>query len=239
MTKFESLFGIKESLVKNTCILMPLLKKDILEWLGVKNFSRGRLHGSGNSRLFTVIHTGLGPALLGDAVLYLKETNCQNIILFGSCGLVKEESHLGIGSLVVPSKCYCLEGFTEMLLKDKNNYGAFYPDNALIENFLTIKKACDIKKVTCITLGSLKLEEDYIDTFKEKEIQVVDMECSALFSASKYIKRASMAFLYVTDIINKKPFYMDLKREDRLTLSSSIKASTHILCKFIEENLSS
>lgn len=237
MTTFQKLFGIKETDVKKTCILMPLLKKDTLNGLGVKGFLRGRLYGAGNTKYFTIIHTGIGSALLGDAVLYLGETQCQDIILFGSCGLVREEKSLKVGSLVMPSKCYSQESFTEMLLGDKKDPEVFYPDKVLFEKFLRLNKSYDIKEVTCSTLGSLKLEEQCIDRFKEKDIQIVDMECSSLFSASGYVKKRAMALFYITDIINEKPFYMDLNKGDSSILSSSIKSAIGYLCKFIEKNL--
>ncbi|MFC1666460.1 hypothetical protein ACFL0P_01120 [Candidatus Omnitrophota bacterium] len=237
MTEFQKLFGAKETHIKETCILLPLLRKDILRQLGVKEFLRGRLYGSGNSNAFTVIHTGVGPAFSGDVALYLSQTRCQNMILFGSCGLVKEKDGLRIGSLVTPSKAYALEGFTEMLLKDKKDWNSFHPDTTLIENFLSSNKDRDIKKTLCATLGSLKLERDYVDLFNKKEVETVDMECSALFSASKHTGKRAMAFFYITDIINKKPFYVALEAEDKKTLSSSIKTAARILCEFIEKNL--
>ncbi len=235
MTTFQRLFGIKETEVKKTCILMPIIRKDILNLLGVKELLRGKLYSTGNSKNFTLIHTGIGPALLGDSVLYLNKTQCQNIILFGSCGLVSKEKDLDIGSLVTPSKCYSHEGFTEMLLDDKKNSEAFYPDKSLYEAFL---KNNNIKEVACATLGSLKLEEDYVERFKKRNIQVVDMECSSFFSASKHIKKSALALFYITDIINEKPFYIDLNNKDRLGLLSSIESAAKILCKFTEKNSS-
>ena len=239
MAAFKALFGIKESEIKNTCVLLPIMAKDIKKGLGVKKFYKGKLYNSGNSCSFTAIHTGLGPALLGDAVLYLANTSCQNIILFGSCGLVKEGQDLGIGSLVVPYKCHASESFSDMLLKDDKDWGVFYPTASLTENFIEANKKHDIKKVTCATLGSLKLEENYVSLFGEKRIQVVDMECSAFFSASKHIGKNAMALFYITDIINKKPFYRNTGLEERLALYSSIESATHILCEFIEKNLKS
>ena len=230
MTKFEAIFGIKEKDLKKTCILLPILRKDILTWLGVKRLSRGKLYGTGGSRHFTVIHTGMGPGLTGDAALYLDRTLCQDIILFGSCGLVKEGNGLNIGSLVTPDRCYSMEGFSDMLSKDKKEYTPSLPDKTLLERFP------GQKKVTCATLASLKLEEDYIERFEEKNIQVVDMECSALFSASRHVKKRAIAFFYITDIINKKPYYKDLSHLDKSILLASIKSAANILCKFTEKN---
>ena len=235
MKTFQKLFGIDESRIKNTCIIMPILKKGILNSLGVKGFSKGVLYSSGNSKSFTVVNTGIGAGLSGDAVLHLSKTECRNIILFGSCGLIKEEKDLEVGSLVTPTKSYALESFSDMLLDEEINK-SFSGSEILLEKFL---KTNNIKKTTCATLASLKLEEDYISRFTKRNIQVVDMECSCVFSASKHISRNAMALFYITDIINKKPFYVDLNYEDKLKLSSSIKSAANILCNFIEENLNS
>lgn len=230
MTKFESLFGIKESGINHTCVLMPLMPKGALNEFGIKDLSRGKLYSSGNAESFTLINTGIGAALTGDAALYLSGTNCKNLILFGSCGLVKSSDSLGIGSLVTPIECYAMESFTDMLLK-YHTFKTFYPDKVLLESFLDYNKA--ILKVNCATLGSIKLEEDYLGLFTEKTIQVVDMECSGFFSAARQVNMKAMALLYVSDIINEKPFYNKRAPEDEIKLVSSIKSGIQLLCSFI------
>lgn len=237
MTIFQKLFGIKESQIKDTCILLPLLAKDVLKYLGINGLSRGKVYSSGNADSFSIIHTGMGPAFTGDAVLYLGQTPCKTIILFGSCGLVKQEKDLTIGSLVTPRKSYSLESFSSMLSGYKEGWEVFNPDKDLVEKFLVANKTCDIKKVTCATLGSLKLEDAYLGLFKRKDIRVVDMECSPLFSASSRAGKSAMALFYVTDIMGEKPFYVDLEDREKQTLSLSIKTAAHMLCEFIEKNL--
>lgn len=229
MTKFETLFGIKESNVKTTCILLPIITKDLLTAFNIGSFSRGRLYSSYNAQNFTIIHTGIGPGFAGDAVLYLAETGCKNIILFGSCGLLPLT--LTIGSLVTPVKCFAMESFTNMLLK-KPVINAFYPDKTLIKAFLKDNSSL-VKTVNCGTLGSLKLEEENIKLFNKKAVDVVDMECSSVFSAASYAGIKAMALFYVTDIINEKPFYKELSPEDNSSLCNSIKTAASILFKFI------
>ncbi|MDO8602907.1 MAG: hypothetical protein Q7O04_03545 [Candidatus Omnitrophota bacterium] len=231
MTKFETLFGIKESEVKNTCVLMPLIPKGSLECLGVKKFSKGRVYSSGNSSSFTLINTLMGAAFTGDAALYLSQTNCKNLILFGSCGLVKPCENLDIGSLVAPIECYSMESFSDLLLQD-HKFKTFYPDDGLLRSFL--KTNTSVLEVNCATLGSLKLEEDYLSLFSEKNIQVVDMECSGFFSAATQKNLKAMAIFYISDIINEKPFYSPLIDEDRVRLSSSIKEGIYSICNFIK-----
>ncbi|MFH1782442.1 MAG: hypothetical protein ABH848_02375 [Candidatus Omnitrophota bacterium] len=234
MSTFKALFGIEASQVKKTCLLMPFILKGMLKELEIKKLEIGKLYSSGENDLFTVIHTGLGVSLLGDAVLYLKETKCENIILFGSCGLVKKMKDINIGSLVSPDKCYSLESFSEMLLNEqKKDFSVFYPDKDLLSSLLN--KGPHIKEVTCATVSSLKLEETYIDIFNKNGIEALDMECSALFSAASAAGIKATALFYVTDIIKKLPFYRDMSPEDKRTLYDSIRSSTSILWNFIKE----
>lgn len=234
MTKFETLFGIKESEIKNTCVLAPILQKSALGLFGVKDLARGKVYSSGNAKNFTVINTGIGASFTGDAVLYLADTACKNIILFGSCGLIKSSDGLDIGSLVTPMECYAMESFTNLLLKN-HDFKKVYPDKGLTESFLNNNK--DVRKVNCATLGSLKLEEDNMDLFAEKNIQVVEMECSGLFSAAENKNIKAMALLYVSDILNEKPFYCQFSPDDKLKLLSSIKSGIRSICSFTERLL--
>jgi purine-nucleoside phosphorylase len=231
MTRFETLFGIEESAIKNTCVLLPLIPKGALNKFDVKNLSRGKIYSSGSTDTFTLINTGMSSALTGDAVIYLSGTSCKKIILFGSCGLVKPSAGLDIGSLVTPMESYSMESFSDLLLKDKA-FKTFYPDKALAESFL--KTYANVQKVTCATLGSLKLEEENMPLFSEKKIDVVDMECSSLFSAAGYKHLKAMALFYISDILNEKPFYEKLSREDEMKLSSSIDSAIESICSFVK-----
>lgn len=231
MKKFETIFGVCESEIKDTCLVMPIVSKGCLSTLGIRKLSRGKIYSSGNSKFLTLVNTGIGAGFTGDAVLYLGDTKCKNIILFGSCGLLKQSCGLEIGSLVTPSECYSMESFSDLLLKN-HNFKTFYPDNFLLRSFLNNNKS--IIEVSCATLGSLKLEEDYMSLFSEKNIQVVDMECSSFFSAAMKKKLKAIALFYISDIINEKPFYKSLSQEDRLKLSSSIKEGLYSICSLLK-----
>lgn len=237
MTQFEALFGIKSSQVKKDCILLPLFEKGILSEFKIKNLSRGRLYAVGNNNDFTLIHSGMGVCMAGDAVLHLKETPCQNIILFGSCGLVHKKDGLSIGSLVSPLKCYSEESFTDLLLERKQELKVFYPQKKLFENFLKFGKSSGIKGVICSTISSLKLQEEMADLFIERGIDVLDMECSAFFSAAGYTGLNAIALFYVSDIIKERPFYMNLDSALKSTLSYSKINAAGLLCEFIKKNL--
>lgn len=232
MKEFSAIFGIKEPQIKETCILMPLLSKGILDIFRIRDFAHGKLYSSGNSDNFTLIRTGVAPALIGDALLYLKETTCKNVILFGSCGLLVKKQGLFIGSIVTPSQSYAYESFSDLLLNKDTAAKVFFADKDLLNNFLSVKRKFAIKKVICATCASLKLEADLLPLFKKKEIKIVDMESSAFFSAASFAGLRAIALFYITDIIKKQPFYIDLEPDLKLKLSLAIKSSTSLLCNF-------
>jgi len=236
MTKFETIFGVKQSKIKKTCILMPLLMSDVYKYFGIGKFSKGLVYSVANAEDFTLIRTGIGPALCGDAVLYLENTPCENMILFGSCGLVKKTPKLGIGSFVLPEKAYNLESFTE-LIKRKNLKltQPQYPDKKLLEEFSKISM---LPKVRCVTIGSLKIEEDLLGLFIKDGIDIVDMECSSFFSAAGYTHKKAIAVFYVTDILKEKPFYQKVSDKEKLELSYSIKSFSERLCSLLKKNFS-
>jgi len=234
MNKFEILFGLKESQIKSTCIIMPFLKKGILKDFGIKQLSKGRLYSTGNSASFTLIHTGISASLTGDAVLYLSNTSCKNIILFGSCGLVESTKDIKLGCLITPLNCLSMESFTEMLSASNKDCNISYPDKNMLESFLNTNNQY-VKKTACASVGSLNLEGENVDLFRTKGIQVVDMECSAVFSASKHIGCKAISLLYVTDILAEKPFYMKLNKKEEEIINSSTKNAVRILCDFIKK----
>lgn len=215
---------------------MPFLLKEVLKEFKIGRLARGKLYGAGNSRDFTLIHSGLGPALTGDAALYLKDTGCKNVILFGSCGLLAENNGLGIGSLISPLKAYSLESFSRMLSDQDIASDAYYPDKKLLEDFISSANGA-IKQISCATVSSLKLEEERKDTWLKQGIEAVDMECSAFFAAASHSGFRSIAIFYVTDIIGVKPFYQEIGLKDKAKISLAQKTAAGLLCKFIQENL--
>jgi nucleoside phosphorylase len=235
MERFETLFGVKKSEVRETCVIIPFFRRDLLDGFGVTALSRGKLYGSASNGSLTLIHTRVGPTFLGDAVLHLAETACRRVMLFGTCGLVDSSTGYGIGSVVCPSECYAAESFTSLLRNKEQNWEKFYPDRNLYDSFLEKYSHLGVRGVTCLTIGSLKLQEERIRLLKEKGIDIVDMECSSLFSACAFTGRRAMALLCTADIIHEKPFYSAPASEDHTALSTSLNKAVRMLCKFITE----
>jgi len=231
---FEALFGIKESKIKKTCVLMPLVARDILLKLGIKKLSRGKLYSAANADHFTLIRTGMGTNFLGDAVLYLEDTPCENILLFGSCGSLGRSGDLTIGSLVSPIDCYACESFSNVLQDKVEDCEVFRPDESLLEKLIKYDKKGTVKMAHCVTFASLKMEGKKLKFFSDRGIDVVDMECSALFAASDHIKRKAAALFYITDIVETHPFYEPLPAGVKTNLISSINDAVDILRGFTE-----
>jgi len=247
MTKFEALFGIKASQIRENCILMPVIPKGVLAEFKINNLARGKLYSASSNDNFTLVHTKIGPGFTGDAVLWLKKAGCKNIILFGSCGAVRETKDLTIGSFVVPVKCFSNESFTVFLKKHggasifhegkigKNrSVPIFLPDKKLLSKLIS---AIGAKEVNCSSIPSLKLEESMAKVFIKNKIDVVEMECSACFAAAKYAGIKAAALFYVSDVINKYPFYRELAVDKKEKLSFAIKTAASALCQLIKTNL--
>jgi len=234
MNCFQTLFGLKAGRMQKNCILLPLLTPGILKKFKIKKLYRGKLFGAASAPQFSVVVCGVGPALTGDAVLYLKDSPCRKIILFGSCGLVKEKPALSIGSLVAPTKSHSYESFSQLLLEKDKRPKVYYPDKKLFRRLIEFGQNQGLRKVVCATVSSLKLEEKMQDDFVRADIDVVDMECSAFFSACGFSGIKGMSIFYISDIINRKPFYSNLDSASRMKITQAIEKATDILRVFIE-----
>lgn len=235
MSTFESLFGIIPEEVKRNCLLVPLLSKGFLKNFGIEKLNRGFLYASGQGTNFTLIQTGMGAGLVGDAVLYLKETNCKNLLLFGSCGALNNNTELQIGSLVYPEKCSSFESFSDFLGSPSRPPQIYFPDKSLRDSFLKETNCADLRPVHCATVASLKLEEEKDAWLIEQGIDVVDMECSAFFSASKHAEIPALALFYIADIVNQKPFYVKSSDLDQQSLLQAIDKASNILVTFLNQ----
>ena len=107
----------------------------------------------------------------------------------------------------------------------------------MLGSFLKASSKLPIREVTCATIASLKLEEELLESFIEKGIEVVDMEASSFFAAAGYCGFKSLALFYVSDIIKEKPFYAGFDLSIKLKLYSCVKNAADILCAFVRMNL--
>lgn len=222
--------GINSKEIKKTCVICQASDHDLFSKLGKPRKHNLFVAKIINYDKLTVISTK-NNFLVGDIVLCLKNSACENIILFGSCGGV---GNVKIADKLIVKKVLNFESFSEML-EMKRTPDVYYPSTVLLEGFLTKTKQ-DIKQVKCITTNSIILERTYKDWFDKNKIDAVDMECSSVFSAASAISKKAIAVFYVTDHVSiSNPFENeldDIQKEQLLKVRQELANS---ICDFANE----
>jgi len=209
MAQASEIFGHHPETFKPTCLLTPYLFPGLLDHLGIMDLKRGFPFSSGSSDKLTLVVTGMGATLVGDATLLLKGSPCAKIIFVGSCGAVTQSEKIQPGSIVQISSVYHLESFSNML---EGNAKPSWTGNPLPLAFN------DVPPCICCSVGSMSLEYLYIDEFKKAGIEVVDLETSAVVSAAQQIGARPSALLYVSDVIDPSvhPFISGRTQSQRM-----------------------
>ncbi len=234
MEIFKKLFGIEAEKVQASCVVMPFVTKGILGELGVQKLARGQLYGAGQGECFTVFHSRMGASFTGDAVLYLENTPCREIYFLGTCGLLRPIPGLEIGSLVSPIRCFAQESFTSLLLAESAPLSVTTPDRS-VQQFLLRDGGGEIKEVTGLSAGSLKLQQEKIGEWQERGVQVVDLESAAFLAAARQIERSAAALMVVSDIVKERPWY---QQDNRELIGGSLTTAARILCEIINRKQS-
>jgi len=224
MDTFKKLFGIEKSLIKPDCILSPLNEVDLFAGSRTGERARGDYFRVADSRYATIIGTRYN-LLAGDCVLSLADSPCRNIYLFNCCGGVG----VGIGAAYSVRKAFDFESFSGMLA-GKEPAACYLPDAELAGEFSSYS---GLPEGTCATVGSLALEETHLPRFRTLGVDCLDMECSAVFSASKNTGKRALALLYVSNSVPEKPWHEHLNRRDIQRLGKSRKDLAALLMGFI------
>ncbi len=233
MDKFKALFGVDPDCIKETCVIMPFISREAARAFSIKSLSKGGLYSVGDNGYFTVIHTGVGPTFVGDAALYMAGTPCRDIILFGSCGAAREDGRFTIGDAGVVGRALSQDSFTSMLHK-KETGASLYPEPGLSRALSSPGVA---REITCLTVGSLKLEQEYLDFLKDGSIDAVDMEAAPFFAACASVKKRAASVLFATDSLKSLPYYMAMRGANRPRLNEIVRESSKLLCGLIKERL--
>lgn len=233
MVDFEQLFGVPRESIKKTCVLTPFLSNGMLQSLEVGEFHKGSPFSCGQAEDFSLIHTHVGAPFVGDAVLYLEDSPCENIIFVGACGAVKPTDTISFGSIVIPARTFNYESFSHLLNRhgDKKNPGV--PDNTLVDKLLMLDDS--LFTVDCASFGSLLLEESYVDVLKKEEIDVVEMETCAFFHAARHIRRKGLALLYVTDVIGESHVFAPMSAARQSAIQITQQRMFRIVREFAAE----
>lgn len=224
--KFKEYFGSASSDIKKTCIIcqnydMPLFAENAVNGFFVKSAD------AGNATVIALKNNFLA----GDTVLYLKETKCKNIILFGSCGGC---GNVASGDMLMIDKAYNYESFSNMLAFDKTS-GFVSSSDQLTRSFYAKNRYGELIKTNSACVSSLLLETKYINFFKENDICAVDMESSIVFSAAADIKASVLCLMYVADHIENNPVGEKLAQRAKKKISSARKELARMILRFADE----
>jgi purine-nucleoside phosphorylase len=233
MSDFKSIFGIERSSVQKNCLLVPFVPPGTLENLGIRKLSTGFVFSAGNIDGLTIIKTGMGAGLTGDACLYLSDTACQNMFFFGSCGAIDQDRGLAIGDLVLPLKAYAFESFSDILNNRLRSPLEAAPDAHLVKDFISLA-GINPREGHCISFASLHEEEKWTALFQSLNADIIEMECAAFFLAAQRINRRAMALVYVSDILKYKRFYEPWSSDDKKRLAESIGQACQAFLQFIK-----
>jgi len=223
---FKEYFGISEKDIKQNCIIcqsfdISLFADKISKGLFIKSAYTGN----------TTVIALKNNFLAGDAVLYLENTKCKNIILFSSCGGCSDMKH---GDLIAVNKAYNLESFSNMLnFHDSPDY--CNSSKKLLIDFYKKNHCRNLMKANSACVGSLALESKFFNWFKEKKISVVDMESSIILSAAKKTKKNAVCLMYVADLVGRD-FIIDVNDKfSKKRISDARKKLAKMILRFCNE----
>lgn len=202
--EFRALFGIEPEELGPNCVLLPFARRCLLDALGVGGLSRGKLYRASAGRELSVVVTGIGPALAGDAVLRLAAAGCRRAVLLGACGLVGPGR---IGEIVVPSRNLAREAFSDWLLEDPSPWVMGTPASALSA---ALAEDLGARCTLNASVGSLLLSERRLGLLQAEGVESIEMECGAVLAAAAAAGIEAAAVLVVTDLVGRRPFYRRL-----------------------------
>ncbi|MFC1645582.1 hypothetical protein ACFL2Y_00165 [Candidatus Omnitrophota bacterium] len=228
MNTFKRLFAVDAKDVKEDVVVTPFLNLEYFTKNKGSKINKGFIFEVLTEKYFSVVKTGVGSTFVGDCVVYLKDTPCKRLYFIGSCGVI---SNFNIGDLVIVNKALAWESFSEVLGHNPSHH-FISTENEIAKKFLALNSG--IKKANLATLGSLSLQKEVSSSLKKQEIDIIDMEASSFFSATKYFRLQGLALLYATDIIASKPFSRDLDKKESEIIKSSRQRAISLICDFIK-----
>ena len=169
--------------------------------------------GSLNGEQISVIVTGIGPSLVGDAVYALNRPN-STCLYSGTCGGLAED--LEIGDYFVADQAVCGDGYSFHLGYAPLSIVSGNPDLLNSLTTLLVPKAKRVHKGTVFTTSSVvrEADPDFWNTVG-KQCRAIDMGAAALYAAARATDKRAAAYFWVTDLPSRgKSFFEPLAPED-------------------------
>lgn len=142
----------------------------------------------------SVISPGMGACAAGDAIIFLRYVGCTTIVYSGAAGGF---GNCSLGDIFVPTRAVIGEGFSQYYTAMKEAY----PNGELLE---AVKKTYPERRIhfkPIFTIGSIAAQKrDFLFQLEKEGIGSIDMETSAIFTASSHCDISCVALHYISDL---------------------------------------
>ncbi len=169
------------------------------------------LTGSFQGDLISIISTGVGPSLVGDAVYALHRPN-STCLYSGTCGGLDPD--LEIGDYFVADQAVCGDGYT--LALGHKPLSTVSGDQETLNSLKLCFSEDRIHSGTSFTTSSVVRESDP-DFWHSvsRECRVIEMGASAFYAATSASRKRAAAYFWVTDMpLGGKSFFDRRSRKD-------------------------
>lgn len=239
----KTLFGCDVSDINRNVIISPIwsLNSFAEKAQNVKKAFKGWYRGitiTYKGVDVTVINSCIGAPLTGDCVIALGCTSCESILFSGSAGGINESYNFG--DLIICDNAIIGEGFSryhsDNLLKDcfgVETVGSKDVAEVLFNKTkeIAVKSNLNTHRGRIFTIDSILGEnKESFGYMMKKGCDAVEMELSAVFTASRKIGRNAAGLITISDLpLRTKSLFDGVKEEDSLNYNNSVSIIPEIL----------
>jgi len=177
---------------------------DVQEFGNVWHGITGLFHGE----KMTIIVTGIGPGIVGDAIYALNRPN--SICLYtGTCGGIDKD--IEIGDYFVANDAICGDGFTLHL--GYQPFTKVFGDDELTKavRLLLTTKTSTVKSGTAFTACSVvcEINNDFWSRINSS-CSVIEMACASFYAAARSTSKKAAAYFWASDLPTRGKSFFDI-----------------------------
>lgn len=146
----------------------------------------------------SILVCGIGASQAGDCVMFLGHTQCRRLLFAGCAGALNPALHPG--ELIVVKKAIIGEGFSPYFSRTETVLASSELVSKTKAYFES--RAIALHEVTIFTTGSLYAEtKPFLISIREREIDCIDMETSAVYVAAVHKNILAEAVHCVSELL--------------------------------------
>lgn len=241
---FEFAFGCSCGALYDRAIITPVLSPEkFTGGFEIRSAFRGRLYTGVNAVKngagFTVIKSGIGDRLLGDAVLLLAVSPVKELVFAGSCGGFNGTR---VGDMLLCENAFDGEGFSRYYGEEFDASKLFGSGKEIsadtgylsrLKEFIAGNSSRRCESGSIFTIGSFMAEEsDFVKNIEDRGFSGVELELSAVYSASRAAGLKAAALTVVSDLPLARPLW-DLTKEERTEYNNGVDEMIRLLSEFM------